>query len=214
MVVPYSHAMRKILIFLALTVAAIVDGGFILADDATDAKIFFADYPAVAAKAKAGNARDAMVEMDSTIAKISASPWKEIALFKKSQLAESVDAGIARIGYQTVQDRLKNNAVSSPTLLSTLTEGSRRALRRLQLADVTAALEMYYKKRVEYPETLQVLADKKLLPSAKLRDDAGQPISYKVMTNPAAPKIPRQRYSLDVPPVKPFAPRAAAIAIG
>ncbi len=180
------------------------------AQDSVETRIFFAEFAAAAAKAKAKDARGAMQSLDAIGTKVTSSPLAEVILFKKAQLAESVDADLGRVVWRNTLDRAERLSTSG-ALKSALAEGAKQGLRRIALADVRAALEKYYLKRVEYPESLQALVDKKFIAADKIRDSSGQPLPYKAMPNPATPKIPRQKYSLDVVAEKPFAVEEIAI---
>ena len=73
---------------------------------------------------------------------------------------------------------------------------ARAWLARLQMEELDAALRKYYVARVEYPETLDGLVERKLATAQQLVDPWGKPFGYKVGKLRIAPDVPRQAYTL------------------
>lgn len=69
-------------------------------------------------------------------------------------------------------------------------------LARLQMADLAVALRRYWVDQVEYPEKLEALAARKLVPPEALLDPWGKPFTYATRALKARPDLPRQAYTL------------------
>ena len=69
-------------------------------------------------------------------------------------------------------------------------------LARLQMVQLDAALRLYWKDRIEYPEKLEALVERKLVPAELIVDPWGKPFAYTTGTLKAVPDLPRQTYSL------------------
>jgi len=70
-------------------------------------------------------------------------------------------------------------------------------LARLQMQQIDVALRRYWVDRVEYPERLEQLAERKLAPPELLADPWGKPFKYSPRALRAAPGLPRQIYTLE-----------------
>jgi len=73
---------------------------------------------------------------------------------------------------------------------------ARTWLARLQMADLDAALRRYWVLKVEYPEKLDALVERKLVAADQIVDPWGKPFAYTTGRLRAAPGLPRQTYSL------------------
>jgi len=69
-------------------------------------------------------------------------------------------------------------------------------LARFQMAQIDAVLRKYYIQKVEYPEKLEALVERKLITAQRLLDPWGKPLSYRVGRLRIAPDVPRQSYTL------------------
>ncbi len=67
---------------------------------------------------------------------------------------------------------------------------------RLRMQQLRSALHAYWVRHVEYPERLEALAEKKLVPAETLTDPWGRPFEYRTAALSIAPDLPRQRYTL------------------
>jgi len=75
-------------------------------------------------------------------------------------------------------------------------ELARGWLARLQMVELAAALRRYWTDKVEYPEKLEALVERKLAPPELLVDPWGKPFAYAAGALRAVPDLPRQTYSL------------------
>ena len=72
----------------------------------------------------------------------------------------------------------------------------RRWLARVQMARIAKACRAYYLEEVEYPESLDQLAELKFIAPAYLRDPWGDSFTYEPMQHRLLKGIPRQKYGL------------------
>ncbi|MBM4038994.1 MAG: hypothetical protein FJ290_10830 [Planctomycetes bacterium] len=69
-------------------------------------------------------------------------------------------------------------------------------LARLQMVQLDAALRRYWTDKIEYPEKLDALVERKLVPPELLVDPWGKPFAYAARPLKARPDLPRQAYTL------------------
>ncbi len=69
-------------------------------------------------------------------------------------------------------------------------------LARLQMVALDAALRRYWTDRVEYPEKLEALVERKLAPPEAIVDPWGKAFAYAARPLRARPDLPRQAYTL------------------
>lgn len=67
---------------------------------------------------------------------------------------------------------------------------------RAKMMRLTKKLQDYYKKKVEYPATLDELIKAKIAVEADVTDPFGQRFGYEARAKKIAPKLPRQEYTL------------------
>jgi hypothetical protein len=72
----------------------------------------------------------------------------------------------------------------------------RRWLARVQMARIAKACRAYYLEEVEYPESLDQLAELKFIAPEYLRDPWGDPFIYEPMQHRLLKGVPRQKYEL------------------
>lgn len=67
---------------------------------------------------------------------------------------------------------------------------------RVRMVQIAEALQSYFAKHIEYPDSLDALVAAGLMEAAQLRDPFGQPWGYETAARRLAPDLPRQRYTL------------------
>lgn len=67
---------------------------------------------------------------------------------------------------------------------------------RVEMIELAAALQAYYRRHIEYPESLEALIEQELIGSAQIVDPFGEPYRYKARARAIMPDQPRQTYTL------------------
>lgn len=75
-------------------------------------------------------------------------------------------------------------------------ELARGWLARIQMEKLDAALRRYWIEKIEYPEKLEALVERKLVPPELIVDPWGKPFVYTTRPLKARPDLPRQLYTL------------------
>ena len=93
-------------------------------------------------------------------------------------------------------------AVGNTTLGPAFRVAARAWLARLQMEHLDAALRRYYVHKVEYPDKLTALVERKFATPKDLLDPWGKPFAYTTGRLLIAPKVPRQKYTLTCSTIK------------
>jgi len=182
---------------------------FPVASDADEPQEFFQAFAAATANFEQGKTREAAAGLQTLGQKLQTSPWREIALLKAAELAESFDRPTATKNYQEVVARMKDRATEP--LSRALFALAGRGLQRLETIEIEVALKKYYLAKVEYPASLETLVQAKLLAADTIRDVAGKLYSYATGAEKLLPSIPRQTYTLEKIDAPPFGWKDAKI---
>ena len=169
----------------------------------------FQAFAAATANYEQGKAREAAAALQALSQKFQTTPWRDIVLVKSAELHESFDRATATKNYEEVLTRLKDRTTEKlGTLLVSL---ANRGLQRLESAEIEEALKKYYIDKVEYPISLEVLAQGKYIADAKIRDGAGKVYVYSPGVEKLIPTVPRQSYTLEKLPAPSFVWKGAKI---
>ena len=171
---------------------------------------FFHTYAQAAKLVHEGDQARALVVMEGLVQAMTTSPWLEIALLKRSELAESSNGALAMSGYDLVLKRLAESPYfegASPhakLFSSALQSAAERGIRRVRLTRIRAALARYFARYLQYPESLAKLAIFNYLDITDITDAQRRPLRYIPTGMQLKPTLSYQRYDLENVPAEPF----------
>lgn len=130
----------------------------------SDPDVFFSQYREATRLARENHPLEASIVLDTLAQKLSASPWLEIALLKHAELAELRSEQTALDAYQLLRQRLQNapyfqgNAERAQMFRAAIGGAVANGINRIRARRVRNALQRYFVRYQEYPESLTKLA--------------------------------------------------------
>lgn len=162
---------------------------------AQEPKEFFQAFATATAQYEQGQVREAAASLQAVSQKLKTFPWRQVAVLKAAELHESFDRATATKNYEELTGQLKDR--TSDKMSQLIYALANRGLQRMETLEVEAALRKYYLDKVEYPASLDQLAQAGYIAAEKIRDASGKPYSYSTGEEKLLPQIPRQTYTLE-----------------
>jgi hypothetical protein len=176
----------------------------------SDADRFFHRYAHAARLLRQNRPHEASVTMDLLWKSLGSSPWLEIALLKFAELNETRNTQQALESYELLRKRLENapywqGSAEKAQLFRAALEAARgRGIDRVRILRIREALQNYYARYLQYPESLARLAMLGYVEISDIHRANGQLIRYTPSGQQFRPGISYQRYELETIPAEPF----------
>jgi hypothetical protein len=187
----------------------------------SDPELFFAKYREAVTQFNAKRPQEAGILLDGLVKQLRTSPWLDVALLKHAELIERSDPKTAMEDYSLLQRRLQNvpyyQGKSERALLFGEAIGGavNAGINRIRAARIREALDKYFARHAEYPESLTKLAILSYIEVEDIHDAAGNLFRYVPTGMQLAPFISYKRYEgLTFSPPEPLvvaAPRVEGI---
>lgn len=176
-----------------------------------EANSFFAQYKLAANQLREKRNAEAMLTLNLLTHNLKSSPWLEIALLKQSELVEVSNERFAMDNYTLLQERLKNSPYfqgrSDKVRLFTVSlQGAvNNGINRIRVHRIRSALDRYFVRYREYPESLAKLAILNYIEMENIQTAEERPFRYIPTGQQLTPFLSYKRYEgLDTMPPESF----------
>ncbi len=176
-----------------------------------DPEIFFAHYREAVALVAKKREQDAGILLQGLAKKLGSAPWIDIALLKQAELIERSNDQSAMDAYLMLRQRLQNapyfQGKSERAVLfsSALTGAINNGINRIRTTRVRSALDKYFARHAEYPESLTKLAILGYVEVSDTHDAEDKMFRYVPTGMQLAPFISYKRYEgLPITPPEPL----------
>jgi len=175
-----------------------------------DRDVFFAEFTRIAQLVRQGGNSEALGLLNLLQRKLKAAPWLDIAMVKYGQLAESQDQQAALDSYEVLLKRIPHApfyqaADEKGELFAAVLAGTaRRGINRIRLDRIRNALQRYFTRYSQYPESLAKLAVLNYVDMEGIVDADGEPFRYVATGMQFRPLMTYMQFELEKPPADPF----------
>jgi hypothetical protein len=176
-----------------------------------EANSFFTQYKQAARQVRERRMAEAGLTMELLARSLKSSPWLEIAVLKQAELTEVRNERFAMDNYTLLQQRLVNSTyfqsnANKVRLFSVALQGAiRGGINRIRARRVRDALDRYFVRYHEYPESLAKLAILAYTDMENIHTADNRPFRYVPTGQQLTPFLSYKRYEgLEAPAPEPF----------
>ena len=176
-----------------------------------EANSFFARYKQAAAQWRERRNSEAALTMELLARNLKSSPWFEIALLKQSELIELSNDRYAMDNYELLAQRVQKapyfqSRADKATLFGVALQGAaRNGINRIRARRIREALDRYFLRYREYPESLAKLAILDYIGMENIHTADDKPFRYVPTGQQLSPFLSYKRYEgLETIGVEPF----------
>ncbi len=176
-----------------------------------EANLFFTQYKQAARQLREKRTAEAVLTMSLLTRSLKSSPWLEIALLKQSEMIENTNDQFALDNYNLLLQRLQNSPYfqregEKVRLFAVALQGAvHNGINRIRARRIRLALDRYFVRYHEYPESLAKLAILGYIEMENIQTADEKPFRYVPTGQQLSPFLSYKRYEgLETRPPEPF----------
>jgi len=176
-----------------------------------DPELFFTAYREAVRLVNERKLPDAARALEALTKKLAGSPWLDVAVLKYAELIETSHEEVALQQYRMLAQRLQNapyfqgDSERAKLFRHAISGAIESAINRVRTKRVRTALDKYFARHAEYPESLMKLSILNYVELEDTMDASGKPFRYIPGGMQLAPFISYKRYEgLEFKPPEPL----------
>jgi len=176
-----------------------------------EANHFFTQYKQAAQQLRERRTSEAALTMELLVRSLKNSPWLEVAVLKQSELIELTNERFALDNYELLLRRVQTapyfqSQAEKAVLFGVSLQGAaRNGINRIRARRIREALDRYFLRYHEYPESLAKLAILGYIEMENIQTADQKPFRYVPTGQQLSPLLSYKRYEgLETVPAEPF----------